>query len=130
MKPELYAKRNMLKAGTNNYTYDDENQLVGVWVNNTWSNNFAYDGLMRKRIEKDYAWNGSSWTETNEVHFVYDGNLVIQERNANNLPTVTYTRGNDLSGTLQGAGGIGGLLARMASGDKWRMTHQTWLLFA
>jgi RHS repeat-associated protein len=28
------------------------------------------------------------------------------------LPTISYTRGNDLSGTLQGAGGIGGLLAR------------------
>jgi len=50
--------------------------------------------------------------QTNEVHYIYDGNLVIQERDANNLPLVTYTRGNDLSRTLQGAGGIGGLLAR------------------
>ncbi len=38
--------------------------------------------------------------------------LVIQERDINNLPTVTYTRGKDLNGNLQGAGGIGGLLAR------------------
>jgi RHS repeat-associated protein len=38
--------------------------------------------------------------------------LVIQERNGNNLPTITYTRGIDLSGSMQGAGGIGGLLAR------------------
>src|SRR5438046_8401755 len=37
---------------------------------------------------------------------------VIQERDGNNTPTVSYTRGNDLSGRLQGAGGIGGLLAR------------------
>jgi RHS repeat-associated protein len=37
---------------------------------------------------------------------------VVQERDINNLPVVTYTRGNDLSGTLQGAGGIGGLLTR------------------
>jgi RHS repeat-associated protein len=44
-----------------------------------------------------------------------DGNVVVQERNANNLPTVTYTRGNDLSGALQGAGGIGGLLARTSN---------------
>ena len=29
-----------------------------------------------------------------------------------NYPLVSYTRGNDLSGTLAGAGGIGGLLAR------------------
>jgi RHS repeat-associated protein len=40
---------------------------------------------------------------------------VVQERDANNLPLVTYTRGNDLSGTRQGAGGIGGLLARTAN---------------
>jgi len=37
---------------------------------------------------------------------------VVQERNANNVALVSYTRGNDLSGSLQGAGGIGGLLAR------------------
>jgi RHS repeat-associated protein len=53
-----------------------------------------------------------SWLQTNEVHYVYDGNVVIQERDANNLPQVTYTRGKDLSGSRQRAGGIGGLLAR------------------
>jgi len=37
--------------------------------------------------------------------------LVLQERDGNNLPTATHTRGRDLSGSLQGAGGIGGLLA-------------------
>jgi RHS repeat-associated protein len=47
---------------------------------------------------------------------VYDGNVVIQERDANGLPWATYTRGNDLSSTLQGAGGIGGLLARTDAG--------------
>jgi hypothetical protein len=29
-----------------------------------------------------------------------------------NAPVVTYTRGNDLSGSFEDAGGIGGLLAR------------------
>src|SRR2546427_9099517 len=38
---------------------------------------------------------------------------VIQERDNNgNAPLVSYTRGTDLSGTFEGAGGIGGLLAR------------------
>jgi len=46
------------------------------------------------------------------VRYLYDGNVAIQEREANNLPQVTYTRGRDLSGSLQGAGGVGGLLAR------------------
>ncbi len=103
---------NLTSDGTRNFAYDDENQLVGVWVADVWSNSFAYDGLMRKRIEQDYSWNGSSWVETNEIHFIYDRNLVIQERNASNVPQVTYTRGVDLSDSLEGAGGIGGLLAR------------------
>jgi len=36
---------------------------------------------------------------------------VVEDRDANNLPSTRYTRGKDLSGTLAGAGGIGGLLA-------------------
>jgi len=104
---------NLLSDGTRYFAYDDENQLISVTVSNVWQSQFVYDGKMRKRIERDYSgWNGSSWMQTNEVHYIYDGNVVIQERDGNNLPKVTYTRGNDLTGTLQGAGGIGGLLAR------------------
>jgi RHS repeat-associated protein len=61
--------------------------------------------------------------QTNEVRYVYDGMVVVQERHydprlSTSLPqlVVSYTRGRDLSGTLQGAGGIGGLLARTESG--------------
>jgi RHS repeat-associated protein len=110
----------MLSDGYRNFAYDDENELIGVWVANAWSNNFAYDGKMRRRIERDYSWNAgtSQWAETNEVHFIYDGNVVVEERNANNVPLASYTRGNDVSGTLQGAGGIGGLLARTTYGQE------------
>jgi hypothetical protein len=66
---------------------------------------------MRQRIRKEFTWSGSC-VQAAEVHYIYDGMVVIQERDVNNLPTVTYTRGRDLSGSLQGAGGIGGLLAR------------------
>jgi RHS repeat-associated protein len=50
-----------------------------------------------------------------------DGLLLVQERDGSNTPTVTYTRGRDLSGSLAGAGGIGGLLARSHgySGGNW-----------
>jgi len=37
---------------------------------------------------------------------------VEQERDGSNNPLVSYTRGVDLSGSMGGAGGIGGLLAR------------------
>src|SRR5436190_14487701 len=50
--------------------------------------------------------------------------LVVQERTSANTPSVTYTRGLDVSGTIQGAGGIGGLLGRSSgySSGSWS-TH-------
>jgi|GEM_PF-1240982 len=103
---------NLLTDGRRAFDYDDENQLIRVTVTNAWKSEFVYDGKMRRRIRREYSWNGGAWAETNEVRYVYDGNLVIQERDTNSVPLVTYTRGRDLSGTMQGAGGIGGLLAR------------------
>ena len=46
---------------------------------------------------------GGSWTLNSGIYYIYDGKRVIQERDTNNSPTVSYTRGNDLSGTLAGA---------------------------
>ena len=101
------------------FEYDYENQLTNVYVASAWRSEFRYDAFGRKRIQRDYAWQSSAWVKTNEVKYVYDGMLVIQERHVDNplstipyQPVITYTRGNDLSGSLQGAGGIGGLLAR------------------
>lgn len=78
---------------------------------------------MRERVE--YIWQNNSqssshpppllptyWVVTSVVLYIYDGLCVIQQRNTNGTPTVSYTRGPDLSGSLEGAGGIGGLLAR------------------
>jgi RHS repeat-associated protein len=103
---------NLLTDGTRCFAYDDENELISVWATNVWRNDFVYDGKLRRRIERDFTWLGGAWAQTNEIHFIYDGNLVVQERNTNNQPVVEYTRGKDLSGSFQGAGGIGGLLAR------------------
>ena len=69
---------NLFSDGTRNFAYDDENQLTSVWVTNVWRNDFVYDGLLRKRIERDYSWSGGAWTEINEVRFIYDGYLVFR----------------------------------------------------
>jgi len=103
---------NLLSDGTRAFDYDDENELIRVTVTNAWKSEFTYDGKLRRRIRYESTWNGSAWVTNTIVRYVYDGNVVIQERDGNNLPLVTYTRGNDLSGTLQSAVGIGGLLAR------------------
>jgi RHS repeat-associated protein len=103
---------NLLNDGTRYFSYDDENQLVSVTISNAWRSEFVYDGKMRRRIRRELTWSSGTWLTNAVVLYVYDGNVPIQERDANNLPLVSYTRGNDLSGNMQGAGGIDGLLAR------------------
>ena len=103
---------NLTNDGTRSFGFDTENQLTNITVAGNWRSDFIYDGLNRRRIERDYSWTGSTWTKTNEVRFIYDGYLLVQERDTNNNVLVTYTRGLDLSASLKGAGGIGGLLAR------------------
>ena len=77
----------------------------------------------RRRVTREET-KGSSgqWVLASETRYVYDGMRVIQERTSNGVPTVAYTRGPDLSGTLEGAGGIGGLLAR----SEWNSVSSTW----
>jgi len=106
------ANGNLTNDGTRSFSYDAENRMVTNWVASAWKSEFVYDGLGRRRIERDYGLQGSQWVKTNETRYVYDGYLAIQERDSNNVARVTYTRGLDLSATLAGAGGIGGLLAR------------------
>jgi RHS repeat-associated protein len=103
---------NLTNDGTRSFAYDCENQLTNVLVAGQWYSSFVYDGLNRRRIARDYSWSGSAWVLTNEVHYVYDRLLAIQERDTNNNTLATYTRGLDLSGSIHCAGGIGGLLAR------------------
>jgi RHS repeat-associated protein len=134
------------------YTYDDENRLTQLFRqavglhDSDQSTTFAYDGLSRLRMRMEYTWvatnniqqsrpsqpntgggsSGGYWRLDSETHYIYDGSRVIQERDGNNTPTVSYTRGNDLGVSLQGAGGIGGLLARSSgysSGDGSWSSH-------
>jgi RHS repeat-associated protein len=102
---------NLTNDGLRTFAYDDENQLLQVWGTNQWLSQFAYDGKMRRRTRQEFTWQNGAWLQINAVYYVYDGNTVMQERNVNNLPTTTYTRGLDLSASIDGAGGIGGLQA-------------------
>jgi YD repeat-containing protein len=86
------------------YSWDDESQLTSVRVDPTgvpmvqpWRIDFVYDGLRRLRRMVQFTWNGSAWTSQGEVRYLYDGMLMVQERNAGNAPQVQYSRGVDLS---------------------------------
>jgi RHS repeat-associated protein len=117
------------------YEYDDENRLTAVQVYyldgggnpQGWRTQFEYDGLGRLRERLEFVpQTGMSpvrppgegtWYFVHAVQYVYDGWRVIQERSEANAPLVSYTRGLDLSGSLEGAGGVGGLLARSNTGS-------------
>ncbi len=116
---------NLLSDGLKNYTYDEIGQLASISVAHQWRTEFVYDALGRRRVAKDYGWSGGGWTKTNETRYVYDRMAILQERDGSNAVKVTYSRGLDLSGSFQGAGGIGGLLARTdASGSVYYHADQ------
>lgn len=121
--------------GVVTYAWDDENQLTQIVTllptpgfggeqraspdpapGAALRTDLVYDGLGRLRVRDEYFSQNEEgewvWYFDTRTHYVYDGRRVIQERDANNTPLVSYTRGNDLSGSLEGAGGIGGLLGR------------------
>ncbi|HEY5911152.1 MAG TPA: RHS repeat-associated core domain-containing protein [Verrucomicrobiae bacterium] len=111
-------------SGTTQYTYDDENRLTRVSYSTAYRTDFTYDGLGRLRVRSEYTYYYGQWNVSSVTRYIYDGKRVIQERNQSNTPLVSYTRGRDLSGSLEGAGGVGGLLARSHgySGGNWT-TH-------
>lgn len=72
---------------------------------------FEYDCQGRRIRKQFYDWNGSSYVVTNDLKFIYDGwNLVAQLNGTNSSVIEGYVWGNNLSGSIQGAGGVGGLL--------------------
>jgi RHS repeat-associated protein len=100
------------------FSYDDENRLVAVqneyYYQPQWRVEYSYDGMGRLRHRSSFYWDSyyEQWVEWDAARYLYDGWRVIQDRAGDNTPTVSYTRGTDLSGSLEGAGGIGGMLAR------------------
>jgi RHS repeat-associated protein len=115
------------------YTYDAENQLRDVAsdtsvtaIGSRFRTEFVYDGKMRLRIRREYTW-GQGWNLNTETRYLYDGMQIIGERTSAGTPMAAYTRGSDLSGSLEGAGGIGGLLARstgyVSASGAWGTTN-------
>ena len=82
------------------------------WALNGTTSSTVTAGTNSGYIPVNLKFTTGGWNLAGETRYIYDGMTVVQERDQNNVPLVTYTRGNDLSGSLQGAGGIGGLLAR------------------
>ncbi|MCK5803822.1 MAG: RHS repeat-associated core domain-containing protein, partial [Lentisphaeria bacterium] len=91
--------------------WNAENRLVSATTTDA-KLEFVYDYMGRRVRKKVHSGTTENWTEDSDTIYVYDGWNVVLELNANssNATIKTYVWGLDLSQTLQGAGGVGGLL--------------------
>ena len=111
---------NLLADDRAKYHWDSQNRLIGVETRDGVVASYSYDHIGR-RIRKQVC--DANGTET-EIQFIYNGWNLLAEIPIKPGPLLEtprfYTWGRDLSGTLQGAGGVGGLLAvreKSAPGD-------------
>jgi RHS repeat-associated protein len=105
---------NMVTNGIWSYTWDAENRLVAVYSNDTLLVSNIYDHQSR-RIVKNLHTDG---TKIRSNVFVWNEWNMVQELINDHGSTTTnfFTWGLDLNVSLQGAGGVGGLLAVSTGG--------------
>ncbi len=109
------ADGNLLTDGRWTYTWNAENRLIQAQSTDT-KLVFTYDHIGRRVRKQLYNWQTDTWQLTADTRYIYDGWNLIAELTLNSeLGTAELTKsylwGLDLSSTLQGAGGVGGLLA-------------------
>jgi RHS repeat-associated protein len=101
---------NLTTDGRWSYTWDGENRLIGMTVSTSagplYQLTFAYDWQGR-RIQKVSVTNGVTIATCN---FLYDGWNLEAEMGSSGTLVRSYVWGADLSGSPQGAGGVGGLV--------------------
>ena len=128
--PEVFtcdADGNMTSDGRFTYTWNDENRMVSA-SNAEVVVTYAYDHrgrMIRKTISRGEA-------EPQSIEYLWDGWNIIRETRVTGLAShvsglasnVTYNLwGLDLDGTMQGAGGVGGLLAVIRNGETYIPTY-------
>ena len=123
------ADGNLLEDGRWLYTWNAENRLIAMETRPEVADplgplpsidrlrlEFTYDAQGRRIQKKVHAWDdqSSAFSLQSNTLFLYDGwNLISEETRDSQsviLNSQSYSWGLDLSGTLQGAGGVGGLL--------------------
>jgi RHS repeat-associated protein len=111
------ADGNLTQDGRWTYVWDGENRLIemkrdtGTPPGARQRLVFEYDHQGRRIRKRFDTHNGSGWDLGPDTAFAYDGWNLVAELNAasSNTRIRTYLWGLDLSGSEQGAGGVGGL---------------------
>ncbi len=118
------------------YTWDAENRLTvaeqkslpvagGLTAPARKKLEFDYDYKNRRISKRVYQSSGGGWSLTKDLRFVYDGWQMIAELDhtfatgtglGGSAVNRTFLWGPDLSGSMTGAGGVGGLLSTTYQG--------------
>jgi len=114
------------KSGTV-YVYNGENRLIEAApltpADGDKKAEFTYDYMGRRVLKKVSVWLGSSYQHTYTSRYLYNGWNMIEEIRQDEGQAARshyYIWGLDLSGTLQGAGGIGGLIATVRDSSAYQ----------
>ncbi len=107
------------------YHWNGENRLVELEPKDPQADNrlvFRYDYRGRRTTKEVYEWDSinSLFTLHHSLFYAYDGwNLVREETSfeSGGSESQDFVWGLDLSGSMQGAGGVGGLLGYELSAD-------------
>ena len=109
---------NQTSTGTGQtYIWDAENRLIAIEpvlpTTGDKKQLNAYDAQSRRVRKQVFTYTSGTWSLTTDEKFIYDGwNLIaVLDAASSNALLRTYSWGTDLSGSLQGAGGVGGLLS-------------------
>ena len=110
--PLFDADGNLTNDGRFAYTWDAENRLIAAQALNqepgtTNQLTFVYDYMSRRVVK-------TSGGTTRR--FIYDGWAMVQETTGTQINSYVY--GLDLSGSMQGAGTIGGILSASLNGTQ------------
>jgi RHS repeat-associated protein len=122
---------NMTSDGRWQYTWDGENRLISmeavasVPVEAKRKLEFEYDYMGRRIAKKMWVWGAetASYQLQSVTKFVYDGWNLVAELDSSNQLLRSYVWGQDVNGSLQGAGGIGGLLLINEGGQTSQAAH-------
>ncbi len=112
------ADGNLTFDGTWTYEWDPENRLAamsmtnlaGIANPNRLRLEFTYDFLGRRMSKTVKTWNGGGFSNPLTTLFAYDAWNLATMLNSSLNPTMTFMWGRDLGGTIDKAGGVGGLL--------------------
>ncbi len=114
-RPSHDVDGNLIAQGERTFTWDGENRLIAIHERGSFVATYTYDHQSRRIARRTQ--------DGVDERYLYQGwNLIAVYAPGGVQPTETFTWGKDLSGSLQGAGGVGGLLfakKRDADQDAW-----------